>query len=400
MAWSWSRTRNILAAATAAGALAACGATAGETGGAKPAGEASAGPPVTGAVTPAGAAESPSGASCQGYRFTVRQSPSGGPHQVYGELCTRGEVTPDTPVQVLLHGGAYDHSYWDWPYKPEKYSYVRHATQAGFATLNLDRLGYGRSDRPDPERLDFEAGGYVVHQVVRYLRDGALGPRFRTVVLNGHSMGGLVAERAAAHGGVDAVIISGIAPDAGGDAEDDEDEADGGRPGGGSGGGAEGDRYYPFHPATQDPKFAGAPWAKGYFTTRPGTRPEIFLAKGTYEKAMATYEESLKDTLTAAELRAVRGGPDDEGDPGERAEPARPTAESTAESAAPKVPTLYALGRTDLIACARTRDCAAIPGLRDAAYLVPRSGHSINLSKGAPDFYRHTISWLAGQGIS
>jgi Lysophospholipase len=399
MAWSWSRTRNVLAAATAAGALAACGATAGGTGDAKPAGEASAGPPRTGAVTPAGAAESPSGASCQAYHFTVRQSPSGDPHQVYGELCARGEVTEDTPVQVLLHGGAYDHSYWDWPYKPEKYSYVRHATQAGFATLNLDRLGYGRSDRPDPERLGFEAGAEVVHQVVRYLRDGALGPRFRTVVLNGHSMGGLVAERAAAHGGVDAVIISGIGPDVGGDAEDEEDEA-GGPAGEGPGGASgQGDPYYPFHPATQDPKFADASWAKGYYTTRPGTRPAIFLAEGTYEQPVAGYEESLKDTLTAAELRAVRGGPDDEDDPGERGERGGSRREAT-ESAAPRVPTLYALGRKDLIACARTRDCAAIPGMRDAAYLVPRSGHSINVSKGAPDFFRHTISWLAGQGIS
>jgi len=386
MAWAWARLRNGLAAAAAAGTLAACGAATGEAGGTRPAGEASAGPPRTGGVTPIGTAESPSGATCRGFHFTVRQTPSGGPHRVYGELCARGEVTPDTPVQVLLHGGAYDHSYWDWPYKPERYSYVRHATLAGFATLNLDRLGYGRSDRPDPERLGFEAGGYVVHQVVRYLREGALGPRFRTVVLNGHSMGGLVAERAAAHGGVDAVIISGIGPDVGGDAEDEDETG----PGGGSG---EGDRYHPFHPATQDPKFAGASWAKGYYTTRPGTRPGIFLAEGTYEKAVARYEEALKDTLTAAELRAVRSGPDDDGGRGE-------SARAAAESAAPQVPTLYALGRRDLIACARTRDCAAIPGMRDAAHLVPRSGHSINVSKGAPDFFRHTISWLAAQGIS
>ncbi|MFC3450377.1 alpha/beta hydrolase [Amycolatopsis speibonae] len=165
----------------------------------------------------------------------------------------------------------HDRAYWDWPFQPRRYSYVDSATRPGYATLNLDRLGYGRSSRPDPETLDFAAGGEAVHQVVAQLR-----PRFRTIVLNGHSMGGLVAERAAERGGVDAVIISGIPRD---------------RPGG------QAKAASPFYPAELDPKFAGKPWAAGYFTTRPGTRAQTFHHPGTYDPAILPVEEALKDTL-------------------------------------------------------------------------------------------------------
>ena len=42
---------------------------------------------------------------------------------IWAQLCSRGQVTPDTPVQVLIHGGAYNHTYWDTPFKPETYRY-------------------------------------------------------------------------------------------------------------------------------------------------------------------------------------------------------------------------------------------------------------------------------------
>ncbi|WP_216214863.1 alpha/beta hydrolase [Amycolatopsis aidingensis] len=313
-------------------------------------------------VVDAGSARSAGGATCRGIHFPVTMSPDEpAVHRVFARLCARGRPTARTPVQILLHGGSYDHSYWDWPYRPNRYSYVRHATRRGFATLNVDRLGYGRSDRPDPRRLDFRVAGYVTHQLVRYLRAGALGVRFRTVVLNGHSMGGITAEHAAAHGGVDAMIISGLAPDRAavrGRAED-------GAP--------------VFHPAEQDPKFACRNWPAGYFTTVPGTRAEMFLAGGDYDPAIVPYEEALKDTLTAAELRAVGQ------DPG-------PAAARTA------VPAFYVLGQYDRIAC-RTGDCRTDPAGRSADRIIADTGHSINTSGHAGAFYRATFRWLARLGI-
>ncbi|MEU3763719.1 alpha/beta hydrolase [Amycolatopsis keratiniphila] len=288
-------------------------------------------------ATTAVAAERP--ARCAEQRFSVQVN---GEHQtIAGELCSRGRLTARTPVQILLHGGTYDRSYWDWPYQPRQYSYVDSATRAGYATLNLDRLGYGRSSRPDPETLDFDTGGEAVHQVVRQLR-----PRFRTIVLNGHSMGGLVAERAAERGGVDAVIISGIPRD---------------RPG------ARAATTSPFHPAELDPKFAGKPWARGYFTTRPGTRAQTFHHPGTYDPAIIPVEEALKDTLASAELRSV--GP------------------AAAKRSAPTVPTAYVLGEHDTLVCG-SGDCGADEVVRG-------SGHSINTSLAARSFYRWTFAWLA-----
>ncbi|GAB7192842.1 alpha/beta fold hydrolase [Kineococcus sp. NUM-3379] len=328
--------------------------------------------PARGVVLLDAHADSPSGARCRAYSFPV--AVLGARHRVYGELCTRGRRTSRTPVQVLLHGGTYDHAYWDWPHRPRTHSYVDHATRAGYATLNLDRLGYGRSDRPDGRRLDFAVGAAAVHQVVEHLRAGALGPRAGTVVLNGHSMGGLVAERAAALGGVDAVVVSGIPARRGaGGAGPDGD---------GPGGDGPADPLFPFHPAQQDPKFAAEPWAAHYLTTRPGTRAGVFLAEGTHDPAVVPLEEAAKDTLAVAELLAVRPGPGT----GPGAEPG-PVPPPRAE-----VPTAYAVGEHDTLACGGT----ACTGGADL--VVRRAGHSVNVSHGAPEFYRWTSTWLRSAG--
>lgn len=312
--------------------------------------------------------------TCEQHRFPVQHR--GSTQHVFGELCHRGTLRPSTPVQVLLHGGSYDHRYWDWAYRPEKYSYVEQATRRGFATVNLDRLGYGNSDHPAAETVDFAAGGDAVHQVVRQLRRGDLRVPFRTVVLNGHSMGGVVAENAAAHGGVDAVVVSGIPrdPQPGGP---DASTRDDGPP----------DPLFPFYPAGEDAKFAGREWVDGYLTTRPGTRMQTFHYPGTYDAAMVRGEESAKDTLTSGELCALRPCGERSAPPEERTAPRR------------TVPTLHVLGRHDMLFCRETEDCATDPGAGDTRHLVPRAGHSINLSKGAPEFYRLTFRWLARHGI-
>ncbi len=327
-------------------------------------------------VAPAAAgADSPSGADCRGLYFPVHQS-EGDPkvQRVYGEFCSRGDVTSKTPVQILIHGGTYNHAYWDWPNQPDTNSYVNAATQAGFATLNIDRLGYGRSDHPDPLTLDFRVAGHVTHQLVQYLRSGALGPKFDTVVLNGHSMGGLTAQHeASTYKDVDAVIVTGV-----------------------------GHNFAPqglahvadkFYPAALDPKFAGK-LPVGYLTTVPGNRAKTFVEPGAYDPAIAPIEERLKDTVSPTELTGI-----------------------TADSYNPEItrgieaPVLYALGQYDLIWCPTTKDCNSDPQARDEAnyygpkakytqYIVQTSGHSINVTKAAPDFYGKTLRWLAEHGIT
>jgi len=134
------------------------------------------------------------GISCRAYRFRVAAPAApGGAMELFAEMATRHAIDEDSTLILLMAGGSNNGSYWDWPLDPERHSFVRHATRAGFVTLNLDRPGYGKSDRPDPTRMDFRQQADAIRQVVAQLKSGALGHRFKRVIVNGHSMGGMVA---------------------------------------------------------------------------------------------------------------------------------------------------------------------------------------------------------------
>ena len=320
-------------------------------------------------------ATSPSGARCRDLSFPVRQFEGDSRvQQVFGQFCARGRLTDLTPVQILIHGGTYNHSYWDWPYQPKTYSYVDAATRQGFATLNIDRLGYGQSDRPDPLTLDFAVAAHVTHQLVQYLRTGAVGPQFQTVVLNGHSMGGLTAQRAAStYKDVDAVIITGVGHDF--DPKGIAQVAD------------------KFYPADVDPKFSGKV-PPGYLTTVPGNRATTFISPGGYDSGITDLEESLKDTVSPTELSGI-------------------TKDSYDHSITRNidVPVFWSLGQYDLIWCPTTKDCTNDPqpaaertfynsGVPYTQYIVPGSGHSINVTTAAPLFYQATFAWLKKIGLA
>src|SRR5262249_48040242 len=109
--------------------------------------------------------------------------------QVIGTLCSQGSAAGKT-VQLLLHGSTYARYYWDFPYQPEHYSYVRAATKRGYATFNLDRIGNGASDHPNGNLVNMDANAFVVHQVVQALRAGQVTSQsFAKVIVVGHSMG-------------------------------------------------------------------------------------------------------------------------------------------------------------------------------------------------------------------
>jgi hypothetical protein len=63
-------------------------------------------------------------------------------------LCYQGSLSQHHSVQVLVHGATYGHSYWDFTFQPDMYSYVKYMTNAGYATFNFDRIGIGVSDHP------------------------------------------------------------------------------------------------------------------------------------------------------------------------------------------------------------------------------------------------------------
>ncbi|HKY63382.1 MAG TPA: alpha/beta hydrolase [bacterium] len=126
-------------------------------------------------------------ATCRAFLVPVNVEPVGNT-EIYGELCVPRGGSPET-VQFLVHGTSYNHHYWDWPYKPEKYSHVREALKRGYATFNVDRLGTGLSGKPNSELIFADTVIEAFHQVITKLRSGELGGRaFSKVVYFGSSL--------------------------------------------------------------------------------------------------------------------------------------------------------------------------------------------------------------------
>lgn len=134
--------------------------------------------------------------------------PSGSVH-IYGRYCAPKDIPVHT-LQLLVHGGTYNHAYWDFPGFDGKYSYVDAATMAGYATLAVDRLGYGNSSRPVSQDITFDNQTATLHAVVQAVRDGSLGIHVRHIEAVGHSLGsGTVVGEYAAYHDLDAIILTG-----------------------------------------------------------------------------------------------------------------------------------------------------------------------------------------------
>jgi pimeloyl-ACP methyl ester carboxylesterase len=82
---------------------------------------------------------------------------------------------------VLLHGKNFDSSYWSGP--------IAWLTQAGFRVVVPDQIGFNKSSKPD---LDYTFEGLSANTVA--LLDEL---QLRTVILVGHSTGGMLAVRMA-----------------------------------------------------------------------------------------------------------------------------------------------------------------------------------------------------------
>ncbi len=232
------------------------------------------------------------GLRCEELSFDVSLAP-GDPtvYSVFGVLCSRGSLHNKT-IQIALHGATYSHLYWDWPFQPETYSYVRRATAAGYAVFNIDRIGIGQSDRPAAEAVTIASNAHVVHQIVQELRGGGLVvPSFgriraKRVALVGHSLGSVIAiQEAATYGDVDGIVLTGVShtlTPALGDVQ--------------------------FYPASFDPRFAGQTIPDGYLTTVPGTRG-IFYYLPSADPLVLALDEQTKETVTIGEAQHGRPRP-------------------------------------------------------------------------------------------
>lgn len=319
-------------------------------------------------LPPAVRAESENGLRCREVSFSVTLSPADPtPYQVVGDLCARGSLHGKT-LQITLHGSTYSHLYWDWPYQPEKYSYLRRATAAGYAVLNLDRIGVGRSDRPPAAAVTIDANAFVVHQIVTDLRSGQrVVPEFGRVragkvVLVGHSLGSVISiDEAATYGDVDGVVLTGASHEV--------------QP-------VLGETLGTLYPANLDPRFSGLAIPDGYLTSQPGQR-NIFYQAPFYDPQVLALDEQTKETTTTGELNTALP--------------------ALALSAGIHAPVLVMVGDDDLAFCAAP-SCSAsgslsaepgfYPNARLETEIIPETGHDVNLHLHAPVAFGIILHWV------
>lgn len=293
---------------------------------------------------------------------------------LYGELCVPAGRSPRT-VQMLVPGSTYTHAYWDWPQNPGRYSYVRKALDAGYATFNVDRLGSGRSTHPPSALVTLDASLSALHQVIAQLRTGAIGGHaFTRVVWVGHSLGSIYGwlDAATYPGDVDAFVLTGmlhsIKPSY-----------------------LMQDNSYP---APEDPKFADAGLDPGYLTTRPERRGDLFYFAAGSDPAVIALDEQLKDVVAVPELTEALAYMDS-------------PPPDTAPSRTITVPTLLVLGDHDPVVCGPPDglDCTIADVMaQEAPYYRPQArlevqvtantGHDLPLHLTAARSTGRILDWV------
>jgi len=291
-------------------------------------------------------------------------------YQLWGSFCApagRGATT----VQVLLHGLNYSHVYWDFPFQPARYSYVRRANGAGYATFNVDRIGVGRSSHPPSGEVTLQSNAFTVHQVVAALRAGTIaGHAVTKVVLVGHSYGSEVAKlEASRYGDVDALVLTGnghvISPSA------VELAVTLGQP------------------VQEVPRLAAEvpPGDDGYGTVQDAQRPLLMYNVARADPRVIALDAATKETNTLGELLTL-------GD-----------ANAPGVTAHLRVPLLIVNGTEDRLACAPdATDCSSAatleaaerpfyPEARVDAVVVVGAGHAINLHRNAHAAYSGMVAW-------
>ncbi len=292
------------------------------------------------------------------------------PASVHGVLCMPASETPDV-VHVLVHGGTYNGSYWDFGYEPATYSYAQSADH--FAAFTYDRIGYGTSSRPASNQITGTAQTDVLHQLVQGLRSGTIGGhRFAKVVLIGHSLGsGLALMEASTYGDVDGVVLTGITHHISPDSMQDT-------------------YFNHLYPADDDPRFAGRGYDGGYLTTRPGARQLFYTESHTDPGALAA-DEATKDVVSSTEIFDIVS-----------------LAFTSPMSRRISVPVLMVVGREDFLFCksAGSSDCSSSAALsaQEAPYWAPEArfqavvvdgvGHDVTLHRVSPQVRELVNSWI------
>jgi pimeloyl-ACP methyl ester carboxylesterase len=321
---------------------------------------------VSAAVTPAPALAA---AKCQQVTVPVALGQGLPVNQaIAGTFCTPSSYGGRQPrVDVMVHGGTYNRSYWDFPTNYPAYSYLQRTLGARRAGFAYDRLGTGASSRPPSAAVTASAEEFVLHQIVLWLR---VQRGFGVVDLVGHSFGSVISvAEAAVYNDVNAVVLTGYLN-------------------------AQGPatlKVTDLYPASLDPRFAAGGYDAGYLTSVPGSRAALFYY-ATADPAVIADDEASKDVISGAffsEAMTQLGTPA----PGNLSDRVM-------------APVLLVFGQYDLIYCGLTLACTSSDSVRGyetayfvsaaslTAYLVPDTGHDVALHPSAPSSFDVINTWL------
>lgn len=308
---------------------------------------------------------------CSGVHFSVTLQDAS-PVQVSGRLCLPVDVRSGRPLQILLAGATYDSRYWALPAAPGSPSWVGSMMASGEPTLAIDRPGTGGSGRPPADALTVSSEADVVHQLVDQLRKGRIGRvRPGRVVLVGHSLGTSIAlVEASRYHDVDGVVASGFLHAAYGPQL--------------------GNLFSGLQPASQDPVLARSAEPAGYLTTRPNTRADLFYSPPDASRITVALDELTKSTMTTGEQASIASAAD------------------PAISQAISAPVLVAVGENDQLFCGGplsfpcTTSAAVLeheqpfysPAAALEAYVLPGSGHVINLHENSSTWFAAVRGWI------
>ncbi|GAB7338761.1 hypothetical protein MBLNU457_5470t1 [Dothideomycetes sp. NU457] len=134
-----------------------------------------------------------------------------GTYDIAATYCIPPSNPKPSSVQLLTHGIGFDRYYWDFA---PGYSYVDFAAQAGYGVFFYDRLGVGKSVRPDglnvvQTPLEVE----IAHSLAAMLREGMFAQtNFTKVIGVGHSYGSIISQAITASypSTFDAAVLTGF----------------------------------------------------------------------------------------------------------------------------------------------------------------------------------------------
>ena len=166
---------------------------------------------LIGVTAPASASGQNLGSSIKVDKLTFPVTLSSGTANVVAYFYYHGSYE-NRPLQVLVHGATYNHTYWDFqPVNGEGYSYARHMAAQKYAVLALDLPGAGESDHPAGETLGLADQAATIIQVIGAMRSGEnpVGHAFNSIILVGHSAGSIAATVAQGNGHpADALVLT------------------------------------------------------------------------------------------------------------------------------------------------------------------------------------------------